>query len=71
LKKFFTNTFFLLILFSVITTFMLVARASDIEYINEYEQYTDNGLRFFHYLILFGPIIPASLYIFIDLVFVF
>ena len=56
---------------AITITFLLLARTQQIEYIQEYEVETNSGGRITHNFLLFGPIIPLSLYIFMDLVLLF
>jgi hypothetical protein len=64
----FLVTGLLLLIFSVVSTVVLVARQNDAEFLGDYRLIGGGGVRFFTYLVLYAQLAPLSVYFYLDLV---
>ena len=59
------------LVFSVISTIVILARVQDLDIVKEFEPDADNGRKFFSYLILYSPLLPIAVYGTIDIILLF
>ena len=67
-QNFMVFTIVFVLVMAVISTVVLIAQASELNLILQFEEDAKNGLKFFFYIILYSPFMPLAIYGTIDLI---